>query len=44
MVMVFGKGFMVIVILESGRILKLMAMECILGVMEIGMKVNGKDV
>jgi len=43
-VMVFGKELKMIRILENGRLLKLMATVFILGLTEIGMKVNGKCV
>lgn len=39
--MASGKELMAILILENGRTQKLMAMECILGRMETGMKENG---
>lgn len=42
--MVFGEDFMVILILESGRVLRLKVMGSIIGKMGIGMKASGSSV
>lgn len=44
MVMAFGKVFMVTLILENGDTQKQRGMECIIGRMEIDMKVSGSNV
>lgn len=42
--MVFGKGVIMIAILENGLVRKHMVMVCILGQIKIGMKDNGECV